>query len=191
MQDHQRIAEQTAIAAEEGHDLTAPVTVTIAHGTAGWSVPDPSRPGQVLAMHAPPGETVTMPLSQAIRNAALGYVHGVKPDEAARVMDAPTMADEETEDLAALDDPPAVGLDRFLDDLVDETAGDTDPDDEPGATSPLDDETIAAKSAPQLAAHLNEFPGDSDRVLALELARKPSSQRVTVLRLVGAAPDED
>lgn len=192
---HVATAKAIAAAAEEGANLDELVEVTLTGGAA-WYVPNPEGAGKApLHTTGAKGETVTMPRREAIRLEVLGYI----AQPAAAVVDA-LPADtpaEELEDLEALaagatpadpspattaDTPaaPAAGLEAFLPGAA---AGDPD-------VSTLTDEDLAGLDAGALVAHVGQFPGDVDRVRDLELARKPSSRRATVLAATGMTEAE-
>lgn len=200
--DTVRIREALASAAEEGANLDELVEVKLA-GHAAWQTP-PEAPGKAPGhANAYAGDTVTMPRREAIRLGVLGYIAGANPADTL----AADVTPEEREDLEALSNPPAPpagdasaratgdgsgedlgdgsatpagGLEAFL-----PGAGDGDPD-----ASPLTADELAALGAPELVAHLGQFPGDTDRVLELELARSAGKRRSTVLEAAGMTAEE-
>lgn len=204
-----RIANITAAALDDGHNLEAPVTVTLTRDKAGravWYEPTPTGSRRPRATrHGEPGEEVTVPGRAAIRLAALGWVDGLAPSNALSVLDGPALGDEEAEDLEALAEPTleeleleqttaALGPDgdaAAAEDLAKFLEGAGDGDATPPEASDLDDEALAAKDAAELVGHLTQFPADAARVLALEEQRKPSARRSSVLDAIAVAGLED
>lgn len=183
------IDKALADAAELGHDLDAELKLRVAkrRGAVTWQT---GKPPTQAHHNAAPGDDITLPARAAIRLAVLGWVAGVDADNPLAVFDElpADASDELADDLAALDDVPDPELpadgdegEASLTDLLvpDESAGDASDD----AT-----EELLARSAPELVAHLNRFPGDHARVRDAELAQ--DRPRVTVLRAAGVADDD-
>lgn len=213
------IRKALAAAAEEGVNLDELVEVRLT-GHAAWQTPPPAPGQPAGHENGYAGNTVELPRREAIRLEVLGYIAGsadeatpadttVEEREDLAALAAARGAQELDAEAAARHAAAIAGGSSPTPPADASTPADPDASTDPAAppadlatflpggnpandpdVSALTNEELAELGAPELVAHVNQFSGDAERILELELERRPSSRRTTVLTAAGMTDEQ-